>query len=421
MKRFVLIALMLMLLYAVPAGADGLAVFPLEEDGILIGSAALLGSETALLTTAPITRPDALTVVSGEEKIPVEVYTDSDQLLSLLVAASPVPGTPFQLGQFSPEAVQSAGFLPGGTLLQSDCRHISYMTHPDGLTLSTASHLLPGAALLGADGSLYGLIAASLSEGDGRYFALSSAEIYTRLTEEDAESAPDISFLPYTASVEGTHVHLDWSQAPDADENASYNIYWRDSANSYYTYHTTVGCTDEIACVPGRTYFFCIRKLTSENEDPAIPNFPDGLEPVVIPEGGKMERYGFLDTAAYLAFLKDTETAAETELLPAVTDYSTVFAHEGFHLYFQITSTYEVTEELYADLTCVLTAPDGSCYSMLSGFIFAPEYMPADSWHMDITELFDECSQSIDAPAGTYTLSYYLDGALASEITFDIP
>jgi hypothetical protein len=80
-----------------------------------------------------------------------------------------------------------------------------------------------------------------------------------------------------------------------------------------------------------------------------------------------------------------------------------------------------VTEELYADLVCVLYAPDGSCYSTLSGFVFAPEYMPEDTWHMDVTELFDECSQSAGELSGTYSLAYYLDGQLASEITFDIP
>ena len=214
-------------------------------------------------------------------------------------------------------------------------------------------------------------------------------------------------------------MHLDWSEAGEAE--GTYNVYWRDTANRYYVYHSVDGCTDDIICVPGRSYLFCVRKTASEDEDPAIPGFPEGLEPVQIPDGGRIERYGFKDTAAYLAFLPDQQTAAETDLLAAVTDYASVFAHEGFQLYFQLTSTYEVAEELYADLVCVLYAPDGSCYSTLSGFVFAPEYMPEDTWHMDVTELFDECSQSAGELSGTYSLAYYLDGQLASEITFDIP
>ena len=375
MKRFVLIALVLALFAAVPACAADLPVFAIEKDGVVIGTAVMVGSENTFLTTAPISREDQLFLAAGDEKLPLEAFVDTDGLLSLVFTESPVPGTPLTLGPLTAEDISATGFLPDGTLVQGDCRHISYVTYPNGATLTTLPSLLPGAVLTGADDSLCGLITASLGEGEGRYFALDSAEIYSRLSEEDA----------------------------------------------YYVYHSVDGCTDDIICVPGRSYLFCVRKTASEDEDPAIPGFPEGLEPVQIPDGGRIERYGFKDTAAYLAFLPDQQTAAETDLLAAVTDYASVFAHEGFQLYFQLTSTYEVTEELYADLVCVLYAPDGSCYSTLSGFVFAPEYMPEDTWHMDVTELFDECSQSAGELSGTYSLAYYLDGQLASEITFDIP
>lgn len=419
MKRFVLIALVLALFAAVPACAADLPVFAIEKDGVVIGTAVMVGSENTFLTTAPISREDQLFLAAGNEKLPLEAFVDTDGLLSLVFTETPVPGTPLTLGPLTAEDISATGFLPDGTLVQGDCRHISYVTYPNGATLTTLPSLLPGAVLTGADDSLCGLITASLGEGEGRYFALDSAEIYSRLSEEDEESAQDTAFIPCTATVQGSQVHLDWSEAGEAE--GTYNVYWRDTANRYYVYHSVDGCTDDIICVPGRSYLFCVRKTASEDEDPAIPGFPEGLEPVQIPDGGRIERYGFKDTAAYLAFLPDQQTAAETDLLAAVTDYASVFAHEGFQLYFQLTSTYEVTEELYADLVCVLYAPDGSCYSTLSGFVFAPEYMPEDTWHMDVTELFDECSQSAGELSGTYSLAYYLDGQLASEITFDIP
>ena len=73
------------------------------------------------------------------------------------------------------------------------------------------------------------------------------------------------------------------------------------------------------------------------------------------------------------------------------------------------------------DLTCALIAPDGSCCSTLSGFVYGPEYMTDDVWHIEITELVDTLVRTGSATSGTYRLSYYLDDKLASEITFDVP
>ena len=423
MKRSViLLAMLLVLLACLPALSEDLPVFLLEQDGAPVGSAVLFGSENTLLTTIPVPSTEGLYVLSGEEKVPAEIFPDQDQLLSLVLTETALPGTPMELGQVSLTGLEASGFLPDGAITQSECLHVAYLTQPAGLTLSADALLLPGAVLTNGDGELCGLIAASLGEGVGRYFALSSAEIYARLTEEDTGiSSPEVSYIQYTATVEGSHVHLDWSEAPEAREDGIYCVYCSDLGNTYYTYQIGTECTDDFPVVPGRTYRFYVRELASEEDDAFVPGFPDEGEPISIPSGGTFTRYGFRDLEVFLACLDENETVPETTILSPFTDYANVFTHPGVSLYLQVSSTYEVTEESYADLTCALLAPDGTCYSMQSGYIFAPEYMPKDSWHMEITELFDECFQSVGGPSGTYRLQYFLDAELATEITFEVP
>lgn len=421
MKRSVLLVLLLVLLASFPALSETLPVFPLGLDGELIGTAVLFGSEYTLLTSIPVPSTEGLYLLSDGEKIPVEIYADEDELLALVYSETALPGTPVELGQVSLQGLLASGFLPDGTLSESDCLHVAYLSQPAGLTLSAGSLLLPGAVLTNTDGELCGLVAASLGEGEGRYFALSSAEIYGRLMEEPAPSSADVTYIDYTASVEGCLVLLDWTAAPEAKENGFYGVYCSDLGNSYYTYHICDECTDSFPCVPGRSYRFYVRELASEEDDPYIPGFPDDAEVITIPSGKTVSRYAFRDTDVFLASLGVNTTVPETSILYPFTDYANLFTHAGVNLYLQVISTYEVTEESYADLTCALIAPDGSCYSMYSGYVFAPEYMPEDAWHMDITELFDECFQSTGGPSGTYRLQYFLDDELATEIQFDVP
>ena len=132
MKRFVLIALVLALFAAVPACAADLPVFAIEKDGVVIGTAVMVGSENTFLTTAPISREDQLFLAAGDEKLPLEAFVDTDGLLSLVFTETPVPGTPLTLGPLTAEDISATGFLPDGTLVQGDCRHISYVTYPNG-------------------------------------------------------------------------------------------------------------------------------------------------------------------------------------------------------------------------------------------------------------------------------------------------
>ena len=421
MKRLVLLGLLLALLAAFPALASDLPVFALEENGTLIGSAVLFGTENTLLTSAPVSESAQLTLKTENGSMPVEFYSDHDGLLTILVSADPVPGTPLSIGQITQLGVKASGFLSDGSLSQSDCQHLAYTSNPEGVTLTAASGLLPGAVLTAEEGTLCGIIAASLGEGEGRYFALSSPEIYARLFEENEETEGEkIDYIEYTATVEKNRVTIDWSGSPQVKENAVYGVYWIDTANTYYTYHVCRTTSDTVACVPGRSYIFCVVEIPSEEEYFSLPEFPD-YDPIQIPGGKKVERFNFLDTDVHLAALADGQTVGDTEIIPAITDYSTVFTHEGVHLYLQVTSTYQVTEESQTDLTCALFAPDGTCYASLSGFIFAPEYMPEDSWHMDVTELFDQCKNATGGQSGIYLLRYYLDDELASEFTFEVP
>ena len=407
----------------VPAKADlnpDLPVYEILRNGTAVGTGVLFLSDTILLTTAQLEEEDTgIRVRVGAGLVTPEIYADSDGLLTVLMLPSSLPGTPLQPETSGSLNLQYAGFDTRGTLNKGACTQTVVTQSPSGLTFSACPGLVPGTALIGPEGGLAGLMAASLGEGINRYYALSIDEIYDRLMADNSPKAPE-GFLKAEGTVEKNRVTLTWNQ-PETGET-TFCVYMEDTLNGYYSYILTEKLSANLGCVPGRTYNFYVRALPSAEADPNDSQFPEDLAvQLTIPLKEEVGQYSFKDTEAYLAYGKPDETQEDVmTALPKLDDPAVAFSHGDTHIFLQVTSTYEVTEEIHCDLTCVLYAPDGSCYDTVSGYIYAPAYMPEDKWHIEITTLFDNCLLYCGAMDGTYYVRYFLDEALASEVSFTI-
>ena len=127
----------------------------------------------------------------GAGLVTPEIYADSDGLLTVLMLPSSLPGTPLQPETSGSLNLQYAGFDTRGTLNKGACTQTVVTQSPSGLTFSACPGLVPGTALIGPEGGLAGLMAASLGEGINRYYALTIDEIYDRLMADNSPKAPE--------------------------------------------------------------------------------------------------------------------------------------------------------------------------------------------------------------------------------------
>ena len=418
-SRILSLLLLACLVLVLPAAAEtALPVFPLYDGEELLGTCVLFGGQSTFLTSCDISGASALTIRTPQGDFRPEYYSDTDSLVSYLVIGSGLEGvSPCTFGALNAYDTYVHGVDASGKDVEALCTRIAATASPAGIALTAPEGLLPGAMLSDAQGSLTGLVTASYSEIPGRYFALTSQELISRIlagAEDDAEG-----FIPFEAELQGNRAVLRWDTHEDADDG--YQVFWMDTANSYYNYRTVTGEETSVSLVPGREYTFYVKEAGekgAEGPDRFPAEFEERLTP---PPAAPATAYSFRDTDAHLAWCPDGSAPADTENLPELENLSLAFPHEGIRLFFQITSTYEVTEEILCDLTCVLYAPDGSCYSTVSQFLYAPQYMSNDVWHIEVTELFDSCAESTGTSGGEYRLAYYLDDTLASEITLTIP
>gem|GEM_PF-3159183 len=421
-RSLILLILALCLLALSPSLAQEpvIPVFEIIQNGLPVGTGVLFYNDTFLITTAPLQNDHDILIRTGDEQIvPAEVYTDADGLFTLLVSGQAMPGTPLSLETVTSGGLTYTGYDAQGNMLTGPCTRTAYAHSPEGLILSAAPGLLPGAVLTGPTGGIAGLTAASLSEGCGRYYAITSDDIYARILPASDEAAE--SFLKVEAEAEHNRVHLSW-EAPESGA-AGFCVFRLDTLNGYYTYNLVEDTSATFSCVPGRTYSFYVRALESMEQDPTPLQFPQDMgATLTVPMQESVNAYGFTDKQVYLSSWAGKEDPEDfSTVLEPLEDFSTVFHHGENRIFLQVISTYEVTETIQADLTVALYAPDDTCYSMLSGYVFAPEYMPEDAWHMDITEVFDACSSYGGITEGTYRLRYFIDEAMASEISFTVP
>lgn len=135
-----------------------------------------------------------------------------------------------------------------------------------------------------------------------------------------------------------------------------------------------------------------------------------------MPELGHYTDHDFADAGSYVTIVPQGGEAAPVEKL-------TLEALSSGALTAHVASTYSVTEEMSVPAVSVLTVPGGTAMTYASMYTFSPEYMPLDSWDMDLTEMLKKAvvmSDHDSAVPGEYCFTYYIAGRKAAEVPFTI-
>ena len=303
-------------------------------------------------------------------------------------------------------------------------QHALTLDGTEGVLFTAAEGLLPGALLLDKDGGLVGLTVSSWGEGRGQYYAVSASAI---VLADEQPVALEGRFATAEAEITAERglLRIEFpSLVSTLGEGDNISVLAVDPANGYRTYYIWHNEEEDgepycnFAGVPGRSYDVWV--YVGPELPPASALDPAESRHVDIPAAKKLDRYSYRDENVWIAAVPVGTSVGETEELPPAETSTGLLFGEDREIYLQVTSHYEVTEEVEEILLIALYAPDGQCFAYLGGFLYMPSIMGMDVWHCDITELFEDCGRFADAVTGDYRLAYYYDGDLVGEITFTV-
>lgn len=404
----------------VDVGPDG------EE--ITLGTAALLGDQSTLITTRWAAGADNLYAVGAGGKIAItekSILYEGSSLMALKLA-SPAPAEPLTLGPSAQDmnviAMTSSG------LERQAAAHVTLtgLEQDPAILYTGVPDALPGALLMNSQGELAGITAAGYGEGLDRYAAWPADIIGARMRGEGPEAVPKIQWISgLTVVVDMGEMTVDWSQLekPETAETDALYLIWLDDGNNYVSY-TQVQWEDQsssLSYVPGRSYRVWMQQSADGEVDleqalPAAKGTRCATEAVP-----PYAEHQYKDVSIYLgAAPVDDQVDAAEEVPPLETFTPESLTDENLCYYLQVRSTYQVEAQEELPLVIALTAPDGSQYLDQGGFILAPELNEGDVWNAEITQILSSCMEFTGSMAGEYSLAYYLGGQLASEFLFVI-
>lgn len=440
MKKLLMLFLCLMLLALPAMAAESVqpSVFLLtlvDEAGqeTPLGSGLLMLEGDVLLTSAPI--PEELEAVraSGPDGKTYKVLFSipGEQGVQMLVLHSEST-LPFA-GVIRDEGVNGTlvGITEKGLRYSAPVENATRTTYEghDAWLVSAKEPLLPGAALIDANGDAFGITVADWGEGEARYVAVTGDAFVTFLmgdpgstdSKSSSEWLTDVKFS-YDAGL----LTVDWSecQIDGLSEDSAFTLYFEDVKNTYVSYIT--GASDKtsmsIIVVPGRDYRFWVRHTHGAPDSNAARPEEQAMT-FTAPDLGRLTDYGFTDTS-YLGWALADETPDGTAELPKLEFISAdSLRNPDIRLYLQVINSYTVTEEIERDMVYVLHTPEDYTFFLGAGYIFGPDYMEHDAWNADISGLFDDYlaynGTGSFAP-GTYTVSYVIGGQWAGGFSFTL-
>lgn len=414
----------------VPDGVFRLICRDAQGKDTLLGTAVLV-EDTTLLTAAGIVQCEGQLIAlgaDGEYPVLASVIPPTLKSAALLGLMEAPPAAVVPLAQ-SAQTVYWAAVREDGTLDSAQVKHASATTFSDQecLLYTAEAGLLPGGVLLSESGELLGLTLGAYAEGVDRYVALAGAEIGTILPGTgNTVSVSSASWLHgFTLSAADGWLHVDWKDCGvSLTEGEQLTVIVYDTANAFVDCLTPQdGVTDiHQPVVPGRTYEVCIQRSTGELDLSAGWDDSD-LQRISIPDARPFDLYSMCNEELYLGSVPAGQAGEaqyqKVEPLPALTAPALSSGEQAVFL--QAVSTYTVQEEVSSLLVAALLTPDGQCFSLDGGFLFMPELCGGDVWNIDVTELFEgylRFSGSSAMDPGEYRLCFYLDGALAGELTW---
>lgn len=427
-----LLSLILVLCLVCPAALSAAriptgSVYTLYLDSTLLGPAVLFLDASLLLSTAVIPQDTStVTAVNGDSHIAATLIgVSEDNRLSLFSLETPASGVPCDLDDtLNFDGNPYWGLDADGKAHTGNIARASYADPDMGtLSLTCEDSLLPGTLIFSRTGNLSGMVYASLGEGEGRYLAMTAYAIYQLFYEDDetAQADPDAWYTSVSASLEENCAHLTWQSEEGSQETGKSFVYFMDVNNDFYNYISlTEGETSlDLVLVPGRSYAVWIGK--TETDSPDLLSIQPEL--IQVPMDGPATEYDFTNEVLGVSILPASQKVGDTDDLPLEETLTRErLLDTTQNIYWQVTNRYAVEEEIETSLVCAMTMPDGSCAYVVSGYLYSPDYMERDTWHMDITSLFRMPDGSaIDMPAGAYTLTYYLGCREAGTISFTLP
>lgn len=437
-----LLALLLMLALCPITAVHAEAPFPLyhivsrDETGqdTLLGSGVLQITDTLLLTVESVCQaPGALYAIDsegGEHPVIYRFLIDEESGLAILSLENSAGTNPLDIAP--PEGpLFCLGLRQDGTAVSVPASHVTAISLNSlpCLLFSAEADLLPGSILLDENGSVAGITTAVYSEGEGRYAALTSTGIYTLLIANQKESlAENVSWLTnVSTTLKDGQLLVDWSNYDSTalPADSVFKLFFAIEGNPYYSCMELDSNARTVAlpAVPGHNLQFWLLH-TAYKDQAALPD-EQFIHSVYIPDERNFTLYGYKDSVFYLGTAPSDkpldETAAAARLDPITVQ---TLSDPANTLYLQAASWYPALDiRREANLLFVLTTPEDYVFFQEAMFIFDPSLVLKDVWHADITSLFADYLSLNDTGAfapGTYTLSYYLDGALANQLAFTL-
>ena len=441
MKKRLLAVLLAMLLAlgclpahaeSIPAGLFRLICRDAQGQDTLLGTAVLIEGST-LLTAASAARCDGQLLAvgpEGEYAVLAAVNPPEQPGVALLGLAEQPSESPVALAGDTASVFWAAA-TENGTMACALVEQASIITlGGQGCLLYTAQEgLLPGSVLVNEKGELLCLTVASYAEGVGRYVAISASDLLDALPgAKDLPTAQMASgqVTGFTVEADRGIVTVDWSACGvTLEEGEQLMVVLYDTGNTFLDGITPSAGETSIsqAAVPGRTYDVAI--LRSREEPDFSSSWYNSAVQISMPEAEPFDRYQFRNEELYLgcAPLEQAEEALYQKVEPIDQINAQSLTDLEQAVFLQATSTYQVEKEAAATAVIALFTPEDYCLFTVGGFLFLPELCAEDVWNMEITDLIDhylEFSPTGSMSPGQYSLRFYLDGALAGELSWTL-
>ena len=425
MKKCIFLLTLMLALAALSWAAADLPV--LVSDGRPVGTLFCYSTieDGSLFVGGGDVRTDQLpTVRAGGKELTVLLCSRQPDTGLVLLVTEPAGDT--AAAEVLPQAaagdlVRVTGLDANGSECSAEVTAAAPVTIGDwqGFTVSAVPGLLPGAVVTDAQGRVAAVISAAWSENPGRYLAWAPQGIVEAFVRQEGGSVgfEDITApaAAFTLSAEDgvLHLHLDGEDPGDL-----YMIV-ADLAN-YYESRVNIRNGDFAAqypVTPGATYACYLRHRDDPEMTEADFANPDSLW--TAPAAGVFTAYDYAEKDVWVTVASPDAAFADTEAVPD-SGVPTVYAIEDgtVKVWVQATSTYSVVEETSVNTVFVLTSPAGCHYNALGTFTFMPSLAGGDSWHLDITSLFEDALAFDDLEPGAWNLSWYFEGEKAGGADF---
>ncbi len=425
LKRFLSLLLALLMLTACAQAETADALYLLvdrDAEGVdtPLGSAVLYMDPSTLVTTVWALAPleGDLYAVGAGGTFAASVTGEEKELVSLTLEA-PSPAQPLQPGSTG-TTLYVLGHHAGGQQVDGQAQNLTTMPYDYDATammFTAPESLLPGGALVDDEGKLFGITLGAYGEGVNRHVAMPIAET--------GMGGNTVSWLTgFTVTAEAGYLTVDWSACEHTCDRGDCvtGVFYADTQNPYYSCFIEEETSVTIRVTPGRSYQVWVQHAHGNiTQNVMLPE--DAAVLATIPAAEPFDRNDFKDSSIYLAAvpLAEEEGYVNMHIPPMEVISAETLGDTESAIFMQVVSSYAVEEMQLCDLYLVLNTPEGYAIGYAAEFVFEPSLQERDEWNAEIYSMLDDYLAYNDtgefAP-GAYTLCYYLDGALANQLTW---